>query len=162
MRRLIIMAALCGACLARPASAQAQMQIQRMDDPPRLALYWELGGNALFSGNVDYMVADHTSVRLGGLAFPVTDDPAQPWAAVFTVNHLFGNRGRYLEVGAGWVGLHRYGFDANATASAPTATIGYRMQTRSQFVRVGLTAPAPRPNEPRHHAVLGLSYGRAF
>jgi len=161
MRRVMI-ATLCAACVGWPAPAQAQMQIQPMDDPPRVAVYWELGGNALFSLNVDYLVGDHTSVRLGGLALPLTDDPDQPWAVVFTVNHLFGDHGRYLEVGAGWVGLHRWGFDANATASAPTATVGYRVQTRSQFVRIGLTAPAPRPNEPRHHAVIGLSYGRTF
>jgi hypothetical protein len=160
MRPMLIAAFLI--CSGWPVRAHAQMQVERIDDPPRLALFWELGGNTLFSGNVDYLVAEHTSVRAGGLAFPVTDDPKQPWAAVITVNQLFGDCGRYLEVGAGWVGVHRFGFDQIATVWAPTATIGYRVQTRERFLRVSLTAPAPRPNQPRHHAVIGLSYGRAF
>src|SRR5262245_61376431 len=161
MRRLA-KAAVYLLCAAWPAPAHAQMQVTAMDDTPRRAFYWEGGGNALFTANFDVLVTEHTSVRMGGLAVPVTDDPQQPWAAVFTVNHLFGDCGHFLEVGVGWVGLHRWGFDVNETVWAPTATIGYRAQTRTQFVRVGLTAPPPRPNEPRHHAVLGLSYGRAF
>jgi hypothetical protein len=161
MRRMLIGAVVL-VCAGWPVRAHAQMQLEQIDDPPRLALFWELGGNALFSGNLDYLVAEHTSVRVGGFAFPLTDDSGPPWAAVLTVNQLFGDCGHYLEVGAGWVGLHRFGFDQNTTVWAPTATVGYRVQTRQRFLRVSLTAPAPRPNEPRHHAMIGLSYGRAF
>jgi hypothetical protein len=150
--------------MAGPARAQAQppVQVTVVDDTPRFAFYWEAGGNALFTGNFDVLVTERTSLRVGGLAVPVTDDPQVPWAAVITVNHLFGDCGHFLEVGTGWVGLHRWGFDGNDTVWAPTATIGYRVQTRNQFMRIGLTAPAPRPHESRHHAVVGLSFGRAF
>jgi hypothetical protein len=167
MRRLV-MTAMSVVCAVSSAQAQAQMpppalmRVTAEEDIPRFAWYWEGGGNALFTGNLDVLVTERTSVRVGGLTFPVNDDPQLPWAAVVTVNRLFGDCGNFLEVGVGWVGLHRWGFDENETVWAPTATIGYRRQTRTQFVRFGLTAPPPRPNEQRHHAVLGLSFGRAF
>ena len=164
--RPLAMAAVCVICVAGAAHAQtpaqAPVQVTAVDDTPRFAFYWEGGGNALFTGNIDVLVTEHTSIRVGGLTFPVTDEPPLPWAAVFTINRLFGDDGHFLEVGTGWVGLHRWGFDANETVWAPTATIGYRVQTRSRFLRVGLTAPAPRPHESRHHVVVGLSFGRAF
>ena len=170
MRRLVV-TAVCVLCAASPARAQAYVPppppaLRRVtaeeDTTPRFVWYWEGGGNALFTGNLDVLVTKRTSVRVGGLTFPVSDDPQLPWAAVFTVNRLFGDDGHFLEVGVGLVGVHRWGFDANETVWAETATIGYRRQTRSQLLRVGLTAPPPRPNEPRHHAVLGLSYGHTF
>jgi hypothetical protein len=143
-------------------AAQAQMQVTRIDDPPRIAAYWELGGSAVFSGNVDVLVADHTSLRAGGLLALMSDDPDIPWNALFTVNRLFGANGHYLEVGAGVVAMHRLGFEGRGTAAGTTASIGFRLQTRHQFMRIAVSAAPPRLSGPRASPVMGLSWGRTF
>ena len=163
MRRCLI-ASLAAAAAMLPATALAQMQISRMDDPPRTAVYLELGGNAMFSTNVDVLVAPHTSIRVGGFVSPVTltlglDD--SPWNALVMANQLFGSGGRYVEVGVGIVALHRFN-DLEATAAGVTSSVGYRIQSKRQFGRIVLTPSAPRADRGRRRAVVGFSYGIAF
>jgi hypothetical protein len=154
---------MCAALLVMGASSTAfgQMQVQRIDDPPRVAAFWELGGPALFSANIDVMATDHTSVRAGGLALFLTDDTDAPWSGLAMVNRLFGRDGHYLETGIGVVAMHRF-TDVRATAVGATAAIGYRVQTRKQFGRIGLSAPPPRPDGRRSRPVMAISYGRTF
>src|SRR5262249_6436875 len=95
--------------IAQPSAAQQAMQVQRIDAPPRLAVYWELGGSALVSGNLDLLVTPHTSVRAGGFMFPLASDvEGIPWNGLLAVNRLFGDRGTYFEVGAGIVAMHNF------------------------------------------------------
>ena len=160
MRRLLI-ASLAAAAAMRPATALAQMQISRMDDPPRTAAYFEVGGNAMFSGNVDVLVAPHTSVRVGGFASPLTLNLGSPWNALLMANQLFGSDGHYVEVGVGIVALHRFD-ELEATAAGVTSSVGYRIQSKRQFGRVVLTPSPPRADHRRRRAVLGFSYGFTF
>jgi len=54
MRRLLI-ASVAAAAATPPAIAMAQMQVSRMDDPPRKADYLEIGGSGIFTENVDVL-----------------------------------------------------------------------------------------------------------
>jgi len=162
MRRAVTAAIVLATAIALPAPALAQMQVQRIDDPPRYAAYWEFGGSGIFTGNFDMLVADHTSVRLGGLVFLLSDDPDVPWNGIATVNRLIGDRGHYLEIGAGLVAQHRWGFDEHATAAALTANVGYRMQTRHGFGRIALSTAPPAPGRKRRWPIAGISWGRTF
>jgi hypothetical protein len=148
-------------CLCSVSSARAQMQVRQIDDPPPVATYWEFGGNAFLTGNVD-LVVKHNSLRAGGLAWLLSDDPNIPWNAVLMVSRLFGTGGRYLETGVGVVAMHRFGFDNDMTSVGPTATVGYRLQTRRRFARLGLTLAPPRPDGRRQRPMLGISFGRTF
>jgi len=145
----------------RPAPAHAQMQVTRIDEPPRTAAYMEIGGNAKFSTNVDLMIASHTSIRMGGFIWAFTDDGDGPWNALVMANQLFGSGGHYVEVGVGVVALHRFD-NLQATAAGVTSSVGYRVQSRRQFGRIVLTPSAPRADGRRRRAVLGFSYGVAF
>src|SRR5215470_11570923 len=103
MKRLLWLIAAVAAGAVWPANAYAQMQIQRIDDPPRFAAYWEFGGNVTLSANLDVLILSHTSVRFGGFMFLPIDDPHVPWNGIVTINHLIGGHGHYLEIGAGGV-----------------------------------------------------------
>jgi hypothetical protein len=143
------------------ARAQGPMQVQRIDDPPRFAAYWELGGNARVSANVDVLVLPHTSIRAGGILVLLSDDPDLPWNGLVMVNHLFGDHGHYLETGVGVVAIHHFD-DSRATTIGPTATIGYRLQTRQRFLRFGLTPAPPRSDGRRRGPIFAISIGRTF
>ena len=54
MRRLLI-ASVVATAATPPATAKAQTQISRMDDPPRKADYLEIGGSGIFTANVDVL-----------------------------------------------------------------------------------------------------------
>jgi hypothetical protein len=160
MKRLLIRGALVTIGAGWPSGAVAQMQIQRVDDPPRIAAYWEAGGNAWFSGNVDVLVAPHTSVRVGGLVWP-TDGPDVPWNGLVMVSQLFGGHGHYLEAGVGVVAMHLFD-GSSATTVGPTATVGYRIQTERRFARITLTPAPPRSDGGRRRPIFGVSVGRTF
>ena len=152
--------------LSGPATARAQgpMQIQQIDDPPRLAAYWEAGGSAWLSANIDVLVAPHTFVRFGGFTTPA-EVADLPWNALVMVNHLFGGDGQYLEAGVGLVAIHGFdhGFGRGPTINmGPTAAVGYRIQTRRHFVRIVLTPAPPRSDERRRGPMIGFSLGRTF
>jgi hypothetical protein len=152
--------------LSGPATARAQgpMQIQRIDDPPRIAAYAELGGSAWLSANVDVLVAPLTYVRFGGFATPaeLTD---LPWNALVMVNHLFGSGGHYLETSVGLVAIH--GFDhgigqGRTINMGPTAAVGYRIQTKRHFARIVLTPAPPLSGGRRRGPMIGFSLGQTF
>jgi hypothetical protein len=159
MKRLVILSVFVVIAAASPAKALAQMQIQQVDDPPRRVMYWEAGGNAQYSANVDVLILSHTSVRAGGLVFIPIEDTHVPWSGIVMVNQLFGGHGHYLEVGVGTVAMH---LEAGRSANGSTATIGYRLQTRRSFARIGLTPAPPRPDRHRRGPTFGLSLGAAF
>jgi len=149
--------------ITRAAPAFAQMRITEIDDPPRLAFYWEAGGASGFTPNLDLLVAPHTSVRVGGLLYPFTDDGDAPWTALASVNQLFGQHGHYLEAGVGVVAAHRWLDDTSrATDSAPFAALGYRLQKKREFMRVGVTTPPPRDDRRSWRPVAAISFGRTF
>jgi hypothetical protein len=54
MRRLLI-ASVAATAATPPAIAMAQMQISRMDDPPRKADYLEIVESGIFTANVDVL-----------------------------------------------------------------------------------------------------------
>jgi hypothetical protein len=161
MKPLFILGVIVAIGAGWPSRALAQMQIQQIDDPPRVAVFFETGGNAILSGSVDVLVAPHTSVRAGGFMWPFPDIPAGPWNGLVMVNQLFGGHGHYVEAGVGLVAIH--GFDETwGIAVGPTATIGYRIQTRRRFARIGLTPSAPRSDGRRRRPAVGFSIGRTF
>jgi hypothetical protein len=165
MKRLVILSMLVTIGTGWSSRALAQMQIQRVDDPPRAVAYWELGGNAmLFSGNVDVLVTPHVSVRVGAMLVPFTDDHV-PVAGVLMVNYLAGTNGHYLETGLGVVASNVW-HDPHTTLG--TMTLGYRLQKRHQVVRAGFTpvfgARPPDWVAPNGHRLpsFGVSFGRTF
>jgi hypothetical protein len=140
-----------------PSSARAQMLIEKIDDPPRVAGYLEFGGNtAAVSLNLDVLVAPHTSIRAGGFAFVFDSDY---WNGLIMVNQLFGRGGDYLEVGAGFV--TRGGTDLR-TGAGPTLSAGYRRQSRRSFFRVGVASTASSAGGRGWHPVLAISGGGTF
>ena len=159
MKRLLMLSVAIVVGAIWPAEARGQMQIQRIDDPPRFAAYWEFGGNVTLSANLDVLILSHTSVRVGGFLFLPIDDPHVPRNGIVTINHLIGGHGHYLEIGAGGVATHlipdHYG-------AGPTATIGYRIQTRDRFARVGVTMSPPRTDGRQRGPTAGFSLGRTF
>ncbi len=158
-----IFAAAIGLVILRPAPAAAQMQITEIDDPPRVAFYWEAGGTAGFAPNIDVLVAPHTSIRAGGLLYPFTDDGNVPWTALASLNQLFGRSGHYVEAGIGFVAAHRWWDDtSHVTHDAWFAALGYRLQKKRSFMRVGLTTPPPREHPPAWRPVAAISFGRTF
>lgn len=162
MRRKTAMAAVVVLLAARPTAAQQVMQIQRIDDPPRFAAYWELGGNASLSGNLDLLVAPHTSLRAGAMWIPLASDPdGFPWNGLLTVNQLFGDRGVYFEVGAGAVAIHNFD-DRMQTYTGPTANLGLRIQKPHRFLRVTVAASPPASKADGRFLTFGVSFGRTF
>ncbi len=162
MTREMAMAALAVVLAAWPAAAQQVMQIQTIDDPPRLAAYWELGGNAFVSGNLDLLVTPHTSVRAGAIMIPLASDvEGIPWNGLLTVNRLFGDRGKYFEVGAGVVAIHSFD-DRMRTYTGPTANLGFRIQTPRRFLRATVAASPPAAKGNGRFPIFGVSFGRTF
>ena len=157
MKRLSISMLLVTIAALWPSSARARMQITKIDDPPRLAGYMEFGGNAATASlNLDLLVAPHTSVRAGSLAY-VFDSGY--WNSLIMVSQLFGTGGEYLEAGAGFIATGR---DGRSTSAGPTMSIGYRHQARQAFFRVGVASTAASAGGRGWHPMLAISGGGTF
>ena len=146
-------------CLCWPTLARAQMQVRQVDDPPPLASYPEFGLDGLdglATLNVE-LVVKHTALRAGGFAWLVSAEPDIPWNAILMVSRLFGSKGRYFDAGVGGVAIHD-----GVTRIKPTATVGYRIQTRRRFARVGATLSPPRPGGHRARPGFNFSIGQTF
>jgi hypothetical protein len=149
-------------------SAQRPVSFEKVDDPPRGAAYWELGGNAMIpccTANVDWLMTPHWSIRSGLGVFPYTDDVVL-WGGVLMSNYLIGSHGRYLEAGAGIVKGTGPGMVVH---TGPTVTLGYRLQRRDRLFRVSFT-PVLQPftrsfTDPRGKDLIpsfGISWGVTF
>lgn len=125
--------------------------IVQPDDQPPLAAYFEGGGTLGFSANIETPLSSHTTMRIGGLMFPV-DDGGPSWSALVSVNRLFGGDGRYVEIGAGVaVGHCWWDCDRHPTQFTPSIDIGYRLQNRTGFFRIGLATAPSRLIDQRWH-----------
>jgi hypothetical protein len=147
--------------LSLPPAAAAQMRVEQIDDPPPLATYSELGGNAYLSFNVDMLVVPHLSIRAGGFVWPLSVGKV-PWSGVLMMNRLIGTAGHYLEIGAGGAAFNWFqDYDQAATVAA-TATVGYRYQRDGRIARMGFTPIFAPLGGRRWQPNWGVSYGRTF
>jgi len=134
------------ASLSMPSYAQTDELLE-----PKRIVYFELGGNALFSVNVEDVIADKLTARFGGMLVPGAA------IATITVNKLFGARNQYFVLGLGaTVGAGETEFKA-ATA---TATIGYRyMRSSGLFFQLAST---PFFTRSATQGWSGISVGKSF
>jgi len=160
----MVVAALLAAVVWRPVPAAAQFQISQVDDPPRLAGYFEVGGASRVSLNMDALVRPELSVRVGGILPMASNENDPSWNAIVTVSRLFGSDGSYLETGLGIVWDHNFGSESDpATRAGATASIAYRRQTRHGIGRVGISTPPPRHSPfESWYPVMFFSYGMTF
>jgi len=147
MRRVFAAIMMGMALFAVPLHAQTHATIERIDNPPRGAVYWEAGGNSMIgccSGNIDWLVAPHWSVRVGVGLTPLLFIGVLDGSELFMVNHLTGRNGHYLEAGAGVVSRRGFNYPLNDVQTGPTFTLGYRRQQRHRFFRATLRPLPPR------------------
>jgi hypothetical protein len=173
MRRAVAATMIGIALFAVRVNAQTHPTIERIDDPPRGAVYWETLGNSMIgccSGNIDWLVAPHWSVRVGfGLTLLAVIGDFDDRSELFMVNHLTGRHGHYLEAGAGVVsrrGSFNYTSDV---MTGPTFTLGYRRQQRDRFFRATFTPVLPpfastfgEPKGRHFVPAFGVSWGVTF
>ena len=139
----------------------------------RHGIFLELGGNGfLYSVNYDYKLADHVSVRVGGMYIGArvreADTRASMVVVPITANYLVGSGSSRLELGVG-VTLARVGGDLGDSEGpfeesglgSITSTIGYRLQPRDGgfLFRIGFT---PHFNGDSIEPWAGLSLGATF
>ena len=156
------------------STAQAQDSFSSGNrDFARHGIFLELGGNGLlYSVNYDYKLADHVSVRAGGMYVGARVRSADVRGSIMVVplmaNYLLGSGSSRLELGvgvtlariAGDVGDSEGPFSESGLGSF-TSTIGYRLQPRDGgfLFRIGFT---PHFNGDSIEPWAGLSLGATF
>ncbi len=154
------------------STASAQHASLPHKDFARHSIFVEIGGSSgLYSLNYDHKLADHVSLRVGGMYFGLKDNDTREHVSIITapvmINYLLGSGSSRLELGVGMLLAQARGevkdpqleFDIRGWGGI--STVGYRLQPRGGgfLFRIGVT---PYFNGSQIIPWAGISLGATF